>query len=226
MNDDCPTHALARRAVVKLIAAAAAAPALLAGCSSAATDGTATAGATLIASTRRRGPAGTLSDPDLVNPVVPWPLSLDPHERQTLVVLCDLILPGDARSPAAGTHGADAFIDEWVSAPFDDMRADGVLLREGLAWLDAESTRRFAARDFLALGESGQRALCETICNPAITGPVLQRPALFFDRVRELCCIAHFTTAEGMADLGYVGNVALDAWGPPPPEVLRHVGLE
>jgi hypothetical protein len=28
-----------------------------------------------------------------------------------------------------------------------------------------------------------------------------------------------------MADLGYVGNVPLAHWGPPPAAVLRHVGL-
>jgi hypothetical protein len=29
-----------------------------------------------------------------------------------------------------------------------------------------------------------------------------------------------------MRDLEYVGNVALTRWDPPPPEVLRHIGVE
>ena len=31
---------------------------------------------------------------------------------------------------------------------------------------------------------------------------------------------------EGMTDLEYIGNVALAQWDAPPPEVLRHLGLE
>jgi hypothetical protein len=29
-----------------------------------------------------------------------------------------------------------------------------------------------------------------------------------------------------MDDLQYVGNIPLARWDPPPPEVLRHIGLE
>ena len=50
--------------------------------------------------------------------------------------------------------------------------------------------------------------------------------ARFFDRVRYLTSTAFWTTTEGMQDLEYVGNVPLSRWDPPPPEVLRHIGLE
>jgi hypothetical protein len=29
-----------------------------------------------------------------------------------------------------------------------------------------------------------------------------------------------------MQDLQYIGNVPLAQWDPPPPEVLRHIGVE
>lgn len=50
--------------------------------------------------------------------------------------------------------------------------------------------------------------------------------ARFFDRVRYLTSTAFWTTAEGMRDLEYIGNIPLGQWDPPPPEVLRHIGLE
>jgi hypothetical protein len=215
--------------MVRLIAAAAASPSLLTAC--AATPDTSATPAMPATSLGRasgrqpEGPAGTPTDPDLLHPVVPWPLTLDPSERRTLRALCDLILPAEGASPAAGAHGADAFIDEWVSAPYPDMQRDRAWIRTGLAWLEGES-RRWYRVAFEALEPAQKRVLCDTICDLAVAPPELLAQALFFDRVRELACIACYTTAEGMAELGYVGNVALEAWHPPPAEVLRKAGLE
>ena len=55
---------------------------------------------------------------------------------------------------------------------------------------------------------------------------VTEAAARFFDRVRDLTSTAYWTTQQGMDDLGYVGNIPLTEWPPPPPEVLRHIGLE
>lgn len=217
---------LARRAVVKLIALVAAGPAVLEGCAApGAMAPVAERPAVSPLTDRRPGPAGTLTDPDLLHPVRPWPLTLEEGERALLAALCDLILPADAGSPAASALGAHAFIDEWVSAPYPAMQEDGRQIRAGLAWLDGEALRWYHA-GFAALDAERQRVICDTICNLADTPSELQAQAAFFDRVRELAVIAHFTTREGMTDLGYVGNVALDAWPAPPPEVLRLVGLE
>jgi hypothetical protein len=221
----------ARLAAVKLIVAAAGAPSLLAACASAPTAAVDPAGRApalvreVEPHARPPGPAGTLTDPDLLHPVRPWPLTLSEGERTTLAALCDLILPADAGSPAASALGAHEFIDEWVSAPYPAMQEDARLIRAGLAWLEDESLRWYHA-GFAALDAERQRVICDTICDPADTPPELQAQAACFDRVRELAVIAHFTTREGMTDLGYVGNVALEAWPAPPPEVLRLVGLE
>ena len=50
--------------------------------------------------------------------------------------------------------------------------------------------------------------------------------ARFFAKVRDLTATAFYTTPEGMADIGYVGNLPSTEWGLPPAEVLRHLGLE
>jgi gluconate 2-dehydrogenase gamma chain len=220
-----PNPRMARRSVVRLIVAVAAVP-LIDACAASNTDrghgplpqAAGPRGA------RPRGPAGTLTDPDLVHPVVPWKLTLGEAERETLRALCDLILPGEAHMPAASALGAHDFVDEWISAPYATMREDAVLVREGLAWIDAEAQRRFHAR-FHALRAEQQGAIADTICDLTRAPAGQERAALFFDRVRQLTVIAVTTTREGMADLGYVGNVALDEWKAPPPEVLRIAGL-
>lgn len=210
-----------RRTALKVIAAAAAAPSVLGACETPETDPAATA-------SPGRNPlaAGTKWDPDLLDPVVPWDRSLSEPELETLAVLCDVILPADDRSPAASALGAHEFIDEWVSAPYDGMQRDKVLVRGGIAWLDTESHRRFGV-PFTGLTAAQRADICDDVCEGVDAVPEeLRTAARFFDRVRDLTATAFYTTREGMEDLGYVGNVPLPQWDPPPPEVLRHVGLE
>jgi len=206
---------LARRTVIKMIAAVAAAPLWTQAGGMNATAPTAL----------KTRPAGTLSDPNLIDPVVPWELTLSEDERMTIAALCDMIIPADDRSPAASTIGAQDFIDEWVSAPYMDMQADGMLVREGLVWLDQEAQQRFTAR-FRDLDEAQKISICDDICFQAGAAPEFQSGARFFDKVRGLTAAAFYTTREGMADIGYVGNVPLAAWLPPPVAALKHVGLD
>lgn len=171
--------------------------------------------------------AGTAWDPDLLDPVVPWERVLTADELGTLTVLCDLIIPADERSPSASQLGAPDFIDEWVSAPYDRSQRDQVTVRGGLLWLDRESADRFGeGNTFGRLEEAQQRAICDDICYTPDAPSHLVAGARFFDRVRDLTAAAFYTTPEGMQDVQYVGNVPLARWDPPPPEVLRHLGLE
>lgn len=209
----------ARREIVRMIAAAAAAPVLFPGCA-------AMPGADLSTNDAAyRGPAGTLTDPDLVNPGVPWQLTLTESERVALAALCDTIIPADERSSAASAIGAHDFIDEWVSAPYEPMQNDGAQIHDGLAWLDGEARRRFEA-PFADLAEAQKTAICDDICYVTAAKPEFAAGAQFFDKVRILTAMAFYTTRAGMEDLGYVGNTPQDEWLPPPPEVLRQVGLE
>lgn len=170
--------------------------------------------------------AGTPWDPDLIAPTVPWARTLTPDELRTLASLCDVILPADERSPSASQLGAHDFIDEWVSAPYDGHERDQVLVRGGLVWLDTEAGRRFGeGARFRDLAPEQKHAICDAICCGPDAEPAFEAASRFFDRVRDLTASAFWTTEEGMADLGYVGNVPLPRWEGPPPEVLRHLGL-
>lgn len=167
---------------------------------------------------------GTPTDPDLLDPVIPWDLVLEDDELETLASLCDVILPADERSPAASEVGAHEFIDEWVSAPYDGNRDDLVLIRGGIVWLDREAHARFERR-FVDLTDVEKRAIADDICYAPEARPEHRAGARFFDRVRDLASTAFWTTEAGMADLGFVGNRPMTSFDGPPTEVLERLGL-
>ncbi len=212
-----------RRHALKVMAIAAAAPGLASCSPGEAPTGAATAPSPS-ANPKARGDAW---DPDLISPTVPWERTLSDDELTTLAALCDVIIPADGRSPAASAVGAHEFIDEWVSAPYEGNERDGVLIRGGLVWIDREASSRFGdGLRFRDLTDEQKTAICDDICYAPNAPAGYESAARFFDRVRYLTSTAFWTTTEGMTDLQYIGNVPLTQWYPPPPEVLRHIGLE
>jgi len=228
-----PVVGMDRREALKLLALAAAAPAALTACGpgeeGAAGAGEGTAGdATGPRTATASNPLarGDAWDPDLINPQLRWEKVLTEDEREGLAALCDVIIPADDVSPAGSAVGAHDFIDEWVSAPYDFARNDLVLVRGGLGWLDTEAGRRFGdGKRFRDLAAGEKTAICDDICYLPDARPEHRMPARFFAKVRDLTATAFYTTPEGMQDIGYVGNLPTTTWGPPPAEVLRHLGL-
>ena len=212
-----------RRHALKVMAIATATPGLLS-CESSAPGADS---ASVSAPVSNPNAKGTAADPDLIAPTVPWQRSLSADELAALAVLCDVIIPADERSPSASKVGAPDFIDEWVSAPYSRNEQDGVLIRGGLLWIDRVSAERFGqGLRFRDLTTEQQHAICDDICFVPDASAENELGARFFDRVRYLTSTAFWTTTEGMDDLEYVGNVPLTQWDAPPPEVLRHLGLE
>jgi hypothetical protein len=166
----------------------------------------------------------TLTDPDLLNPGKLWDRVLTKGELRAIAALCDVIIPADGKSPAASQVGLPDFIDEWVSAPYPAQQADGKKIREGIAWLNMESNRRFQ-HDFADLSGEQKIKICDDICHAPKAAPEFQSAASFFARMRDLTATGFYTTPEGMKDLEYRGNTALTAFDGPPPEVLKKLGL-
>jgi hypothetical protein len=167
------------------------------------------------------------SDPDLLKRYKAgevWPLVLTPAQRHTVTALCDVIIPADDHSPSASAVGVVDFLDEWVSAPYPRQQHDRTLIEEGLAWLDTESTRRFAT-EFAAAKLADQAALCDDICDVAKATEPFAGAATFFARFRDLTAGGFYTTPVGFRDIGYMGNVPLRQFEGPPREVLRQLGL-
>ena len=113
--------------------------------------------------------AGYGTDPDLTKewrPGGPWPLTLGVAARLTTAALCDLIIPADDVSPAASAVGVVDFIDEWISAPYPQQRADRELILPGLTWIEAEAQGRFG-KAFAALDQAQKEAIANDICSAA-----------------------------------------------------------
>lgn len=167
------------------------------------------------------------TDPDLLKIYKPgdlWPLTFDETQRQNAAALCDVIIPADAKGPAASAVRVHEFIDEWVSAPYPGHLDDRELIVEGLAWLDAEAQKRFKG-DFVNLVLRQKHAICDDICYLPNAKPEFRTAARFFKRYRDLTAGGYYTTPEGMKDIGFVGNVAMEKFEGPPPEVLKQLGL-
>jgi hypothetical protein len=178
-------------------------------------------------SVRTPGGKGYGSDPDLLKNYVPgelWPLTLSGSQRAAATKLCDLIIPADATSPSASSVGVVDFIDEWISAPYPAHEKDRRLILEGLAWLDAESAKRFG-RPFADLVLGQQTALCDDICYVPKARAELAKGAEFFRRFRDLTAGGYYTTPAGMKAIGYTGNVPLATFDGPPESLLQKLGL-
>ena len=157
------------------------------------------------------------TDPTLLEPVVPWPRTLSAAQLRTVAALCDTILPAEGPHPAPSAIGIQDFIDEWVSAPYPEQSSDRPLLLAGLAWVDdaaqARHGRRYAALD--------QPARAAILGDAVRADPNGRR---FLDRMKFLTTGAYYTSEPGVAELGYVGNVALEGDYPgPSPEALAHL---
>jgi len=167
------------------------------------------------------------TDPDLVKLYKPgdvWPLTMTPAQTQTAAALCDVIIPADAKGPSASAVQVPAFIDEWISAPYPGHDNDRKIMLDGLTWIDAESQKRFGA-DFVNLVTRQKNAICDDICYAPNAKPEFRPAAQFFRRFRDLTSGGYYTTPEGMKDIGYVGNVAIETFEGPPREVLEKLGL-
>ena len=180
------------------------------------------------AGSRPSGPAKPYGvDPDLMKTYEPgdlWPLTFNGAQRKTATVLGDVIIPKDALGPAASEVGVPGMIDEWVSAPYPEQQADRPIILEGLAWLDAESNRRFQ-KPFAQLTSAQHQAICDEICYTKTAKPEFKKPAEFFSTFRSICAGAYYATPQGWKAIGYEGNVPLTKFDGPPKEVLDRLGV-
>ena len=153
-------------------------------------------------------------------------------EWRTVRVLSDDIIPRDARSGSATDAGVPEFIDFNLSVveTSDDTR---VAWRGGLAWLDAESRKRFS-RAYASASTAQRHAILDDISFPngvpkdvpqGGIAPHLQPGAAFFARARDMVASGFFSSAIGHKDLQYMGNTFLPAWNGCPPEALKKLGV-
>jgi len=155
-----------------------------------------------------------------------WPLTLTPAQRVAAIALIDLILPPDnpATDKLASQLGVQDFIDEWISAPYENCAADKPVIVSGLDWIDAEAGRRFQKK-FTELDEAQKCRIADDICGKTPVKKEFKAQQQFFGRFRSLAAGGYYTTPQGMKDVGYVGNVPSVDFAGPTPEALKHLGL-
>jgi hypothetical protein len=153
-----------------------------------------------------------------------WPLTFTADQRRTVTALCDLIIPADDHSPAASAVAVPEFIDEWISAPYQEQEANRKIIIDGLKWINGEAMRRHG-RNFAELTAQEQSGIADDICYSPKAKPEFSQGAEFFAMMRSLTATGFYTTPVGWRDVGFVGNVALTAFPDPPPELLEKLGL-
>ncbi|HXY01532.1 MAG TPA: gluconate 2-dehydrogenase subunit 3 family protein [Candidatus Limnocylindrales bacterium] len=134
------------------------------------------------------------------------PKYFSPHQYQTLLLLCDTIIPKDEVSGGAVEAGAPEFIDLLTS---ENEEFQG-FLGGGLMWLDNFCADRFE-RSFLGCTPAQRKEVLDLIAyrKNAVTEPVLSQGVAFFAALRKMTCDGFYTSKIGIEDLKYIGNTAL-----------------
>jgi gluconate 2-dehydrogenase subunit 3-like protein len=139
------------------------------------------------------------------------------HQYETLISLCDSIIPKDDRSGGAVEAGAPEFID-LLTSENDEYQAK---LGGGLMWLDNFCTDRYEKR-YLEGTPEQRKDVLDLIAyrKNAAHDPELSQGIAFFAFLRQFACDGYYTSKIGIDDLGYIGNTALGEFPgcPPVPE--------
>jgi len=166
---------------------------------------------------------GIGTDPNLHKKEIPWPRVLTDEEKHTVTALGDIIVPADEFGPAASAVGVPDFIDEWVSAPYEAQQKDQKVIRPGLAWINDEAKKRFN-KPFAECALADQTAIVDDIVKDGTDAH--KKAFSFFKNFRDRVTGGYYSTPEGWKAIGYVGNTPMIEFPGPPPEVLKHLGLE
>ena len=119
----------------------------------------------------------------------------------------------------------DAFIDEWISAPYPRTSAIRRCLSfQDWRWLPMPRSKHRFGSDFRQIADAQRRTIFDTIAWRDKVQPGRERPARFFARLRGLMLAGYYSAPEGIADLGYMGNTPYEGdYRGPTPEAKAHL---
>lgn len=140
-------------------------------------------------------------------------------EMATIAILSDIIIPKDESSGSATEAGVPDFIEFIVK----DQPNHQVPMRGGLRWLDLQCLRQYQ-KPFKECTAAQQLELVDQIAYPAKAKPAMSQGVSFFNLMRNLTATGFYTSAMGVKDLQYKGNVP-NQWAGVPDEVLKAHGL-
>jgi len=145
------------------------------------------------------------------------PKYFTPKQYETILFLCNTIIPKDEKSGGAVEAGAPEFIDLLTSENENYQLALG----GGLMWLDSHSIDQYG-KTFMELAPEQRKEIIDLIAyrRNAKKDPVLSQGVAFFAFLRKMTCDGFYTSKIGIEDLHYIGNVTRGEWPgcPPLPE--------
>lgn len=144
------------------------------------------------------------------------------HERETVRVLANRIIPADEKSGSAEDAGCTQFI-EFMMLDFPEEYEVQTKMRGGLAWLNAECMKRFNV-DFVTCTEAQQNNVLDDIAYPEIARPEMSHGVEFFNMFRNFTATGFWSSKMGIGDLQYMGNVPT-VWDGPPQAWLEKLGV-
>jgi gluconate 2-dehydrogenase gamma chain len=139
------------------------------------------------------------------------------RQYETILSLCDAILPKDEKSPGALEAGAPEFIDLLTS----ENEEYQLVLGGGLMWLDTHCIDQHG-KTYMECTTEQRKEILDLIAfrKNAKKDHSLSQGVAFFAFLRKMTCDGYYTSKIGIADLQYVGNVTRSEWPgcPPLPE--------
>ncbi|MCR9194078.1 MAG: gluconate 2-dehydrogenase subunit 3 family protein [Hyphomonas sp.] len=209
-----------RRTTLKWLLAGLGAPPVLAACSPSPTS----AGPDLLLGVPKPisgTPYG--ADPDLMNPVTPWDLTMTSAQKDLVSALVDLVVPSMDGRPSGSALGLQNFVNEWVSSPYEQTQADRENLFAMFEWLERD-VRGGGGASFATASEEAQTNALDKIAWSGRVADGLEPQAAAFDRFRNLVVSAYFASEPGGAWLGYIGNQpSMGDYAGPTDEALEHL---
>jgi hypothetical protein len=141
-------------------------------------------------------------------------------EFRTARILADMIIPRDERSGNASDAGVPEFMDFMMI----DRPGNQKWMRDGLAWLDAQSNTRFS-KPFADASEPQREQILNEIAWPARAPAAMTDGVGFFNRFRDLTSSGFWSSRIGVKDLQYKGNLFVANWDGCPPAALKKLGV-
>lgn len=141
------------------------------------------------------------------------------HERQTVKILSDIVIPKDEISGSASEAGVPEFIEFMMI----DQPSQQIPMRGGLKWLDVQCSKRFQKK-FIECAENQQFEILDDIAYPESAKPEMSQGVAFFTHFRGLVGAGFWSSKVGIKDIGFKGNVA-NVWTGVPQEVLDKLGV-
>ena len=141
------------------------------------------------------------------------------HEMGTITILADIIIPKDEVSGSA----SDAKVPDFIEFIVKDMPNHQTPMRGGLRWLDMQCLKR-NNKTFQSCSEKQRLEIVDEIAWPEKAKPEMKQGVAFFSLMRNLTASGFFSSAIGIKDIGYAGNVP-NQWNGVPDDVLKQYKL-